>query len=319
MFIVISALLGILLDFIFGDPYFLYHPITFIGNIISLSEKFFRRYFCKNSKEEFISGIIVAILIPVFCFVLSLFILIILCKINIYIGFILHTFWVYQILALRSLEKESKKVYTDLNNNDIQKARKSLSMIVGRETKNLNKQEIIKATVETIAENTSDGITAPFLFIIIGGAPLGFFYKAVNTLDSMIGYRNEKYEFFGKAAAKFDDILNFIPSRITGFLMCISSFLLFYDYKNAFKIFFRDRKKHISPNSAQTESAASGALDISLGGTHVYFGIKVEKEIIGDNIKEAENNDILKMHKLMIVTSIIFFAVFILIRFLIFI
>jgi adenosylcobinamide-phosphate synthase len=311
---VLSIIIAYILDFIFGDPYWLYHPVCFIGKMISFSEKKARKISENDSKKLFICGIFIAVAIPLISFFLSFFVLFLAYKINFYLGFIINTFWNYQIIAARCLEKENRKVYNALKEKNIEKSRYCLSMLVGRETDNLSENEIIKASVETIAENTSDGVTAPLFYMFIGSAPLGFLYKAVNTLDSMIGYRNEKYEYLGKASAKTDDILNFIPSRICAVLMIISSFILGFDYKNAFKIFKRDRKNHLSPNSAQTESCMAGALNIQLGGSHIYFGKLVKKPFIGDNIREVKADDIKNANKIMMMTglsSLILFSIII--------
>lgn len=183
-----------------------------------------------------------------------------------------------------------------------------LSWLVGRDTEHLSEAEVIKADVETIAENTTDGVTAPMIFMAIGGAPLGFAYKAVNTLDSMVGYRNEKYRYLGTASARMDDILNFVPARISGILMVLSAFLLKYDGRNAWQCFLRDRNKHLSPNSAQTESACAGALGIQLGGTHDYFGKAVEKPTIGEEKRQPEPEDIRRANRLMLWTSFLCLA-----------
>jgi adenosylcobinamide-phosphate synthase len=224
-------------------------------------------------------------------------------KVNSYLFIFIESLMCYYILAVKNLKDETKKVYDSLTENDLPKSRKNLSMIVGRDTENLDKESIVKAAVETVAENISDGIIAPMLFIALGGAPLGFAYKAANTLDSMVGYKSEKYYYFGKFSALTDDLLNLIPSRISGLLIVFSSFLLRYNYKNSWKIFIRDRKNHTSPNSAQSESAAAGALSIRLGGPNYYNGILVEKPYIGDNLKSIEVSDILKTFKLMYATS----------------
>jgi len=195
------------------------------------------------------------------------------------------------------------KVYNPLVRNNMESARKFLSFIVGRDTDNLDKTEIIKASIETVAENISDGIVAPMIFIAIGGAPLGFAYKAVNTLDSMVGYKNKKYIDFGWFSAKADDLANFIPARLSAVLMIISSFLSGYDYKLAAKIYLRDRNNHSSPNSAHTEAVAAGALNIALGGPNYYGGVLFEKPYIGEKIKTPEVSDILKIFKLMYITS----------------
>ena len=197
------------------------------------------------------------------------------------------------------------KVYYPLNEGNYPEARKYLSYIVGRDTQNLDAKGITKATVETIAENTTDGVVAPLFYMAIGGAPLAFLYKAINTMDSMIGYRNEKYEKFGKVAARLDDIANFIPARITALLMIAASALNGLDYKNAFRMFLRDRKNHKSPNSAQTESVCAGALNVQLAGNAYYFGQLVHKPTIGDNNREIVAQDIVLTNKLMYTTSVL--------------
>lgn len=310
MYIVFSIFLGFLFDLCLGDPYWMPHPVVFIGKGISFMEKCLRRVFPKTNKGEFIGGILLSIAIPLISFIVSSTILYLSYKVSFWLWFIVHTFWSYQILATRCLEKESSKVYKALVSQDLPLARKQLSYLVGRETKDLNNEEVVKACVETVAENTSDGVAAPLLYLFIGGVPLGFLYKAVNTLDSMVGYRNEKYEYFGKASAKLDDILNWIPARICGFMMAFSTLFLHLNIKNAFKVFYRDRKKHLSPNSAQTESAVAGALGIQLGGIHIYFGEVVEKPIIGDELHKAEPIDIIKTNYMMIITSFLLLFLF---------
>ncbi|MDD4085100.1 MAG: adenosylcobinamide-phosphate synthase CbiB, partial [Acidaminococcaceae bacterium] len=201
-----------------------------------------------------------------------------------------------------------------LRTEGIEAARKQLSFIVGRDTADLNEEEVTKATVETVAENTTDGIVAPMLFMFIGGAPLTFLYKAVNTMDSMVGYRNEKYLYFGRCSARLDDLLNFLPARLAGVLMIAASYFLAYDYKGACRIFLRDRNNHLSPNSAQTEASCAGALNIELGGGHFYAGRFVPKQTIGEAVKKAELNDIKKANNLMLVTSVLSLALMAIIR-----
>ncbi len=220
----------------------------------------------------------------------------------------------WQIIAVKSLKKESMNVYNELENGTINSARKAVSRIVGRDTQSLTDEGVTKAAVETVAENTSDGIIAPLFYMLIGGPVLGFLYKAVNTMDSMIGYKNEKYMFLGRAAAKTDDLFNFIPARLSAFFMIISAFILKYDYKNAYKIFKRDRFNHKSPNSAQTESVCAGALNVMLAGDAWYFGKLVKKPTIGDDIRKIEHSDIIKANRLMILTSVLFLIFGILIR-----
>ncbi|MFR4475802.1 MAG: adenosylcobinamide-phosphate synthase CbiB [Ruminococcus callidus] len=244
---------------------------------------------------------ILAAAIPLGSLLLSLGILLLAYRISFWLWFVLHTFWSYQILAARCLEQESRKVYRFLAAGDLSGARTQLSYLVGRETSQLSAEEVTKACVETVAENTSDGVTAPLFYLLLGGVPLGFCYKAINTLDSMVGYRNAKYLFFGRASAKTDDAANWLPARICG-VLTVSAFLLRLDGKNAWRIFRRDRRNHLSPNSAQTESAAAGALGIQLGG-HIYFGDVVEKPTIGDAVRLAEPEDIRRTNGMMFAAS----------------
>ena len=226
-----------------------------------------------------------------------------------WLRFALETFFIYQILATKSLKKESMKVYYKLKEGDLMGARKEISYLVGRDTQELDESEIAKADVETIAENTADGIIAPMCFIALGGAPLGFAYKAVNTLDSMVAYRNDELIHIGHASAKLDDICNFIPARLAAFMMIVAAAILRMDVKGAIKIFKRDRFAHLSPNSAQTEAVAAGALNIQLGGTHNYFGKPVEKPTIGDDIRPVEYEDIKRTNQLLYVSAFLTLAV----------
>lgn len=317
MWILCSVFLGFLLDVCFGDPRWLPHPVVWIGKGISRMEKFLRRHFPKTPKGERTAGILLAICIPLASFLISLGVLLLAYRISFWLWFVLHTFWAYQIPASRCLATESRKVYRKLAVSDLSGARTQLSWLVGRDTQSLSEEEVTKACVETVAENTSDGVTAPLFYLLIGGVPLGFLYKAVNTLDSMVGYRNETYRYFGTASAKLDDALNWLPSRICAVLMICAAWLLRLDARNAWRIFRRDRSKHLSPNSAQTESVAAGALGIRLGGTHLYFGKPVEKPTIGDARRPARPEDILTANRLMIGTSILSALGFGAVRFLI--
>ena len=231
-------------------------------------------------------------------------------KVSFWLQFALETFWCYQLLAGKCLKDESRKVYVLLVNHNLEGARHAVSMIVGRDTGNLSEAGVTKAAVETVAENTSDGVIAPLIFMLIGGAPLGFFYKAVNTMDSMVGYKNDKFLYFGRAAAKFDDVMNFLPSRISGILMVLAAPLVKLDGKNAWKIFKRDRLCHASPNSAQTESVMAGALQVQLAGDAWYFGKKHEKPTIGDPIRPVEPEDIRRANRLMYAASVLGVIVF---------
>ena len=301
----VALVMGYILDLIFGDPYWMPHPVRFIGNLISILEKVIRRFMPKTKRGEYIGGIILTVMVVSISMVIPLVIILMAKSINTYLALTVETFMCYQILATKSLKVESMKVYDELAKNDLPSARKAVSMIVGRDTKDLTFSGVAKAAVETVAENTSDGIIAPMIFIAIGGAPMGFFYKAINTMDSMVGYKNEKYMNFGRFAAKLDDVVNYLPARISAYQMILSSFFLKYDYKNAFKIYKRDRYNHASPNSAQTESVCAGALDVQLAGNAYYFGKLYEKPTIGDDIREINYDDIKKANRLLYCTSII--------------
>ena len=221
------------------------------------------------------------------------------------LGFALESFWCYQILATKSLKVESDRVYIALKNKGLEAGRKAVSMIVGRDTQNLTEEGVTKAAVETVAENTSDGVIAPLFYMLIGGAVLGFTYKAINTMDSMVGYKNDKYQWFGTAAAKLDDVVNFIPARVSAVLMIQVAYLIGMDGKNAARIFRRDRFNHKSPNSAQTEAVMAGALDVQLAGDAWYFGKLHKKPTIGDPVREMELLDIRRSHKLLYGTAML--------------
>ena len=248
--------------------------------------------------------VIISLVFLLFTFFVNIF-----YRLNFYLGVIFESVMSYFIIAPKCLYKESMKIYKELKNNNIKNARVYLSYIVGRDTENLEEEKIIKATVETISENLSDGVIAPLIFLAIGGVPLGMVYKAINTLDSMVGYKNEKFIYFGKFSARLDDVVNFIPARFSAMLMIISSFIAKLNFKNAIKIYIRDRYNHLSPNSAHTEAVCAGALEIQLGGTSTYKGKVVEKKTIGYNIRKANIEDILLANKLMYISTIIFIII----------
>lgn len=305
MKLALILLLAFVLDLIFGDPHWLYHPVRFIGKLIEWGEKRLRPRFPKTPGGERTAGTLLAVFVVAVSFLLPLLLLWGLRLIHPVCAFIAEVFFCYQILAVRSLKTESMKVYAALKEGDLSKARKALSWIVGRDTENLSEEQVAKAAVETVAENTSDGVVAPLLFLAVGGAPLGFLYKAINTLDSMIGYKNERYLHFGRFAAKLDDAANFIPARVTALLTILSAFLLRFDGKAAFRIWKRDRKNHTSPNSAQSEAAVAGALGLCLGGDNYYFGKLVHKPTIGDETRFAEPEDIRRVNRLLYLTAVL--------------
>lgn len=307
-----DILLGFILDTIIGDPYKLPHPIRWIGSFISILEKLCRKIAKSNTMLMILGAILVFIVVFVSGGVTLLVLK--LASFNKYAYLIVSSVICYYMLAGKSLKTESMKVYKAFENNDTEGARKAVSMIVGRDTQSLTKEGIIKAAVETVAENSSDGVVAPLIYMLIFGPVGGVVYKAVNTMDSMIGYVEEKYFYIGKFAAKLDDVLNYIPARISGILVIISAFILRYDYKNAFRIFKRDRRKHASPNSAQTESAMAGALGVQLAGDATYFGVVHKKPYIGDKKREIENEDIKRANDIMYTMTIICLVVGLVIR-----
>ncbi|MGE4214421.1 MAG: adenosylcobinamide-phosphate synthase CbiB [Anaerotignaceae bacterium] len=295
----LPLIIGYLMDMVLGDPYSLPHPVCVMGWFINCVEKLIRRIFPKMPKLEKAGGFFLVMIVVLATVMVAMGILYIAGKISYTVQFVVQCIMCWQCIAQKSLKTESMKVYTKLKEENIEGARTAVSMIVGRDTQSLNREGITKATVETVAENTSDGVVAPIIYMAIGGGVLGYVYKAINTMDSMIGYKNDKYVNFGFAAAKLDDIVNFIPSRISGFMMMISSFIIGLDGKNAWYIFKRDRLNHASPNSAQTEAVCAGALGVQLAGDAWYFGKLYKKKTIGDSLRKVEDEDILRANKLM--------------------
>ena len=295
-FILISAYI---LDLIFGDPYSFPHPVKFIGNMITRLEKLF----FATSINKLLSGFITFLIVVVTTYFATFLLINISYSLNSYLGIAVEILLTYTVLSAKCLEVEAVKVQREVKAKDLENSRKSLSYIVGRDTKELDFSQIIKAVIETVAENTVDGVISPIFYLCLGGVPLAMAFKAISTLDSMIGYRNEKYEEFGKVSARADDVANFIPARLSVIFFSISAFLLKLDYRNAFLICMRDRKNHLSPNCAYSESLTAGALGIQLGGSHYYGGRLVEKQKIGDDLKKADVDDITKtVNMLRIVT-----------------
>jgi len=306
----LSVLLGFLIDCVLGDPARLPHPVVLIGKLISLSEKTLRKAFPKTNRGELAAGTVMAILVPIISAGVSFLILFGLWKLSPWAYFAASSVMCWQCFAARCLEKEAKKVVKALETDGLEAGRKQIAMLVGRDTEHLSEEQVIKAAVETVAENASDGVIAPMLFMLLFGAVGGFFYKAVNTMDSMVGYKNDRYLFFGRAAARLDDAANFIPSRLSALAMIAVSPILRLDGRNALRIFLRDRRKHASPNSAQTESVAAGALHVELAGPASYFGKVVEKPTIGDPDRPIERGDVNKTCALMYGASILLLALF---------
>lgn len=310
-----ALLAGYAADLIFGDPRWLYHPVRLIGNLIALLEKLIRKIMPVNKAGELAGGFITVVLVLLLCGVVPWLLLHLVFGLNVVAGAVLEAFMCYQLLAVKSLKDESMKVYDALTGSTIEDARKAVSMIVGRDTQNLDQKGVAKAAIETVAENFSDGVIAPMFYMFIGGPVLMYIYKGINTMDSMMGYKNDRYLYFGRCAAKLDDAANFIPSRLAALLLIAAAYIGGFNGKGAVKIFKRDRFNHASPNSAQTESAAAGALDIQLAGNAYYFGKLYEKPTLGDSVKEPEAEDIKRVNKLMYIGSFAGAAVFALLHF----
>lgn len=303
--------IGYLLDLIIGDPQNPLHPIRLIGNLCKRIENYFRKELSNSLK---IAGLSTWISVVLIAFVFTNLILKLSYHLNYIFGIIVSGIIIYFCIATKSLKVEALKVVKALKDNDIEEARHRLSYIVGRDTKSLDEEGILRAVVETIAENISDGVVAPILYAGLFGAPFALVYKAVNTMDSMFGYKNEKYYDFGYFPAKLDDIFNYIPARLTGYLIIVSSYFLKLDYKNSYKIYKRDRYNHSSPNSAHPEAAVSGALGLKLGGANYYFGKLVEKPTIGDEVKKIEINDVYVTNRILYLVSFLSFSVSILLN-----
>ncbi len=304
-----AALAGFLLDFLFGDPHSMPHPVRALGSLIGWMEGWLRRIFPEGKRGELIGGSILAGGVVLVTGGVSLTLL---RAARFLFGpggeFLCGAVMCYYLLAARSLRDESMKVCDSLRKGDIQEARRNVSMIVGRDTAGLDGEGIAKAAVETVAENTSDGVIAPLFYLFLGGPVLGWMYKAVNTMDSMVGYRNERYLYFGRAAARLDDLANLIPARLSALLMIGASFLLGMDGKGAARIWLRDRRNHKSPNSAQTEAVCAGALGVRLAGPAWYFGRRFEKPFIGDEKRKVEWEDIERANRLMYGTAVMMAA-----------
>lgn len=305
-----ALLLGFCLDLLLGDPYWAPHPVRAMGALIAGLEKLLRAMLPKNKGGELVGGGLLVLLTAGLSTGAAVLILWLCRRIHPLLFFGVETLLCYQLLAMKALRDESLKVYLALRDGTLEGARRAVSRIVGRDTERLDETGVAKAAVETVAENASDGVIAPLLFLALGGAPLGVFYKAVNTMDSMVGYQNDRYRYFGRAAARLDDLLNFVPARIAGILMCLAARPAGFDGKNAWRIFRQDRKKHKSPNSAHTESACAGAIGVELAGSNYYFGKLVEKPTIGDALRPVEPADILRANRLMYATAFLAMVLF---------
>ncbi len=300
--------IGYILDLLFGDPYWLPHPVRLIGKLIAGLDRALLgelREKERNEKKEFRKGLLLTILVVVIIVTVTAAILYAAYRLTPLLGLAVESIMTYQLLATKCLKLESMKVYAKLKEDDLTGARTAVSMIVGRDTKVLDETGVAKAAIETVAENTSDGSIAPMLYLAIGGPVLGFFYKAVNTMDSMVGYKNDRYLYFGRASARLDDAVNFLPARISAFLMIFSCIFAGkgYNAKQAWRIYRRDKSNHASPNSAHTEAVCAGALGIRLAGDASYFGRLVRKPYIGDALRAVEYEDIVRVNRLLYLTA----------------
>ena len=305
-----ALILGFCLDLLIGDPHGIPHPVALIGKLIDVTEKGMRKAFPKTVRGENFAGAAIWLIVVTVSTALPALLLWLAYGVSRWLGLALETIMCAQILATKSLRQESMKVYQALQTGDLEKARHAVSMIVGRDTQRLDEAGVARAAVETVAENTSDGIIAPMLFLAIGGAPLGLFYKAVNTMDSMLGYVEMPYKNVGLVPAKMDDLFNFLPARISALLMLAAGALLGLGGKNGWKIFKRDRYNHASPNSAQTESVCAGLLGLRLAGDAWYHGVLHKKKYIGDPLREIEPEDIPKACRLLYATAFLGLVVF---------
>jgi adenosylcobinamide-phosphate synthase len=301
------------LDLLLGDPRWFPHPVVLIGRGVSLGEGILRKL-AKFKTAELIAGGILAVIIPVSAFVAVDFIIRLTSHVDQWAGCFAAVFFGYTTIAAKSLLQEPLKVASMLDAKNLDSARKELSYLVGRDTGNIDEKEITRALVETVAENTSDGVIAPLFYLAIGGPPLAMAYKAINTLDSMVGYKNEKYLYFGRASARLDDIANYIPARITAILLVFAAFILRKDWRRAWRIILRDSRNHPSPNSGYPEAAVAGAIGRRLGGISYYGGVPSNKPFIGDDAGEFQVRDVREAGRLMITSAVlmVFISVFIL-------
>lgn len=309
--ILIDLALAIIIDWIIGDPYSFPHPTIYMGKVIKFLENKGRKVI-KDEKKLKGCGLFIVIVLCLLSFGIPYIILRLISNYKI-IYHIINIFFLWTTIAARCLHKEGKKIHDDLIKDDIEASRLHLSYIVGRNTEGLNEKEIIRADIETVAENTADGVIAPLFYAVLGGAPLAMLYKAINTMDSMLGYMNDRYRYIGYFPAKIDDVFNYIPARITGVLMCLVSPLINGNIKHSFKIMIRDRKNHKSPNCAYPEGAVAGALNIKLGGANNYFGKIVEKPTIGDAKIELESVHIIDTIKIMYFSEVLFYLFYLII------
>lgn len=300
-----AILLGFLLDLLLADPEWMPHPVVYMGRCITRLERTLRRRFPATPQGERAAGRVLAAVLPLGTLAVTLLVCLAARAVHPLLGLAVETLWCWQALAVRGLAKESRRVYERLAADDLPGARRAVGRIVGRDTQALSKEGVTKAAVETVAENFSDGVAAPLFYMLLGGAPLALCYKAVNTMDSMVGYKNDRYLHFGRTAAKLDDAVNYLPSRLAACLWIAAAALTGQDARGAWRIWRRDRRCHASPNSAQTESACAGALGVQLAGPAWYFGEYYPKPTIGDARRPVEPQDILSANRMLYAASLL--------------
>lgn len=303
MLTVAAVVAGFLLDALLGDPRRIPHPIVAMGNAIAWLEPRLRAAFPDTPSGARRAGVVLVAVLCAGSFGATWCLIAVAGLVHPLLGFAVETWLCYQALAACELRRQSMRVVRELTREGLPAARRAVGMIVGRDTEALDERGVLKAAVETVAENTADGVVGPLVYLIVGGAPLGMLYKAVNTMDSMVGYKNERYLNFGRAAARVDDVLGFIPARLAALCMIAAAPAAGLSAKGAWRIWRRDRFNHASPNSAQTESAMAGALGVELAGSAVYFGKLVEKPTMGDATRPIEREDVRRANRLMVLAS----------------
>ncbi|MDD4851391.1 MAG: adenosylcobinamide-phosphate synthase CbiB [Gemmiger sp.] len=314
MWIPWAVVAGFCLDLLLGDPAWMPHPVIWMGKAITRLEVVLRAKFPQTSAGALAGGRVLAALLPLATLAISGGVCALAAFLNPWLGFGVQALWCWQALAIKGLATESRAVYRQLQKNDLPAARTAVARIVGRDTQELTATGVAKAAIETVAENASDGVVAPLCYMLLGGAPLALAYKAINTMDSMVGYKNSRYLYFGRAAAKLDDAANYLPSRLAALFFVAAAGLTGQSLPGAFKIWRRDRRNHPSPNSAQTEAACAGALGVQLAGPAYYGGTLCQKPTLGDALRPVEAADILRANKLLYVASLLALAVGVAVR-----
>lgn len=315
MLTIAAVTIGFLLDLVLGDPRWLPHPVVAMGRVISWAEPRLRRLFSDTPAGRRRAGSVLAAGLPLLAFAFTAGVCLLAAAVHPFFGLAVESWLCYQLLATCELRRQSLAVVRALREEGLQAGRRMVGRIVGRDVEALDEAGVLRASVETVAENASDGVIAPLVFMMVGGAPLGMLYKAINTLDSMVGYKNERYLDFGRASAKLDDVANFLPSRFAALCMVAVAPLVGMPARRAFRVWRCDRFNHASPNSAQTEAAMAGALGLRLAGDAVYFGTLVHKPFIGEATRPIEREDVARANRLMLAAAVLALLVCAVVRF----